>query len=531
MIFAVIAQAQVNRYMVFFSDKNETVYDIAAPLAFLSQRSVDRRLRYNIPVTEQDLPVNDRYIEEIEGKGAATFFSTRWMNGVLVQMDDSLVAVMEALPEVRKVEFVAPGAKLQPFSMRIAEKYSGINARTSEISNALQNNMLGVDVMHEEGYTGKDIMIAILDAGFLGADISPYLERIYDQHLIVATRDFVENGADVYRYDDHGTGVLSTISGFLQGTYEGIAYDANLVLCITEDTQPEDRIEEYNWLFAAEFADSIGVDIINTSLGYNTFDDPAMNYTYADMDGNTTVITRAADLAASKGILCVNSIGNEGNNSWGKLVAPADADSAISVGAVNPSFTYLSFSSTGPTADNRLKPDVSALGQGTSIVSYDGQLSHGNGTSFASPLIAGLAAGIWQAYPDLNNVEMIDLIKRGSSQYDHPDTLIGYGVPDFKKIITEITTLDENIIENSFNIYPNPVESHKLFVEFLQEIPGNPVLIHIYNTQGKNVFEYTQNQLSHVLKLELDLTGLKAGVYIMKLGYGHIHGSVKLLVP
>jgi serine protease AprX len=286
-------------------------------------------------------------------------------------------------------------------------------------------------------------MIGIFDAGFAGVNQSIYFDHLFENDKIIAVQDFVRNSGDVYQYDDHGTGVLSSISGYEESVYEGVAYDADIILCVTEDVPTEYIIEEYNWIFAAEFADSAGVDIINTSLGYNTFDDISMNYKYDDLDGDIARITRATDIAASKGILCVVSVGNEGSNNWEKLVAPADADSALAVGAVSSDFQYLNFSSSGPTSDERIKPDVAALGQGTKIIQYNGEISTGSGTSFASPMIAGLAAGLWQAYPELDNMEIIGLIRKGGSQFMQPDTLIGYGVPDYERIRSSITALDE----------------------------------------------------------------------------------------
>ena len=290
-------------------------------------------------------------------------------------------------------------------------------------------------------------------------------------------------------------------------------------------------IEEYNWLFAAEFADSAGVDIINTSLGYNTFDDISMNYKYDDMNGDIAIITRATDIAASKGILCVVSVGNEGNNNWEKLVAPADADSALAVGAVSQNLVYLSFSSPGPTADERLKPDVAALGQGTKIVQYNGEIATGSGTSFASPLIAGLAAGLWEIYPELNNMELIGLIRKGGSQFLKPDTLIGYGVPDYERIRSFITALDEKSEIREFNIYPNPVDNKKLIIEYSGELLDENILIDIIDIKGSKVFELNARLKIPEKMLELDLSGIRKGIYVMDLLYGTRNMNTKIIIP
>jgi subtilisin family serine protease len=392
--------------------------------------------------------------------------------------------------------------------------------------------MLGIDEMHNAGYTGEGKMLAVFDAGFIGTDISPYFTHMYTNDRVIATWNFVENSSDIYRYDDHGTSVLSTISAYSEDEFVGIAPDVEVILCITEDMPTEYVIEEYNWVIAAEFADSIGVDIINTSLGYNTFDDPDMDYTYDDMDGNTTTITRATDIAASKGILCVVSVGNEGDKIWKKMVAPADADSVIAVGAVNENEEYLLFSSTGPTADTRIKPDVSALGQGTQIVGWDGFITSGKGTSYASPLIAGLAAGVWQAYPELNNIELIELIKKGSTQYYNPDTLMGFGIPDFKTIQSEITSLDDDLVEKGYKVYPNPVKNYRLFVEITDPVLSTrDIEIEIFDLNGTSVFYYKAKRIKVGERFELNLQQLSTGIYLLHLNAGNDSGKVKILIP
>lgn len=524
--------AQVNRYMIFFTDKHGSEYSIDRPEEFLSARAINRRERFNVSITAQDLPINVNYVNTVELMDIDVFFKTRWFNGILVQMDQSKVEEVKSLSFVRTVELVAPGAKLNVTPQVENIFQPGLNARTSMVTNAQQNNMLGVDQMHKDGYTGEGILVGVFDAGFNGMNKSIYFSHVFENNKIVAVRDFVENSGDVFQYDDHGTGVVSTISAYEDTVYNGIAYNVDLVLCVTEDTQPEHKIEEYNWLFAAEFADSLGVDIINTSLGYNTFDDPGMNYEYGDMDGNTAIITIAADIAASKGILCIVSVGNEGNNAnWEKLVAPADADSVMAVGAVNANFDYVSFSSPGPTADGRIKPDVSALGISTKIVQYDGELTNGNGTSYASPLIAGLAAGLWEAYPELTNVELIELIRKGSTQYLEPDTLIGYGIPDYNKIMSVITAFEEEIDQDIYKVYPNPVDNKKLFIEFNDQSLKERIEIKIHNINGLEVFKLSLTGSEMNKKLELDLNGLDTGVYLLELRSRDLADSVKILIP
>ncbi len=536
MTFMNQVSAQVNRYMVFFDAKSESVYTLDNPEAYLSDRAIERRIKYNIPITLQDLPVNNLYINAINSIDSVhVFYQTRWLNGVLVEAQESMIPEIEQLEFVTEVQFVAPGQRLnfESASTSSTTEYINQTTETEELTNASQNDMIGVDEMHDAGFSGQGKMIAVFDAGFIGTNISPYFARMYENNQVVAVWDFVENSDNIYRYDDHGTSVLSTITAYFDEVFVGVAPDADVILCVTEDVPTEYIIEEYNWLFAAEYADSIGVDIINTSLGYNFFDDPSMDYSYKDMDGNTAIITRANDIASSKGILCVVSVGNEGDDElWGKMVAPADADSVIAVGAVNEDEEYQIFSSTGPTSDDRIKPEVSALGKGTSIVGWNGSLTYGSGTSYAAPLVAGLAAGVWQAYPDLNNMEIIELIKKGSTQYNSPDTLIGYGIPDFKAIQSEITSIDDDLSEKGYKIYPNPVEGHRLFVELSgSESIISDIDIQIFDINGSMVFSHRAEKIKSGSRFELDLKKLSSGIYVLHLYSGKDSGKVKILIP
>ena len=521
--------AQVNRYMVFFTDKEGTEFTESNPEAFLSQRAIQRRTNQEIPIIENDLPVNREYVDALTGLGIDVYFTTKWLNGALVEFDEALFDQVLEQTFVKSAELVAPGPKLLKSPDNEYERTTLFNEEVNEIANLSQNNMLGVDRMHQSGFYGGPKLIAVFDAGFVGTEKSPYFTHLFDQDKILGTYNFVENGTDVFKYDDHGTGVLSTISAYKEGDYIGVAFEADVVLCITEDYGTEYRIEEYNWLMAAEYADSIGVDIINTSLGYNLFDLPDMNYTYEDLDGNTAVITRATDLAASKGIICVVSVGNEGNNSWGKLVAPADADTVIAVGAVNETGDYVNFSSTGPSADGRIKPDVSAMGSGTKLVDYTGGLSSNSGTSFAAPLIAGLAAGVWEAYPELNNYEVIEIIRKGSSEYFKPNNRLGYGIPNFRNIQNAVTAIDSDFPDQMFRVYPNPANNQHIFIES-RKGHIKSLNIHLYDLKGKRVMEkYIEK--SGGRSVELDLSGLGSGVFILELTDSQYQGSVKILIP
>ncbi|MFZ6012683.1 MAG: S8 family serine peptidase, partial [Bacteroidota bacterium] len=318
--------AQVNRYVIFFKDKQGTPFTISDPAAFLSPQAIERRIKQGIVVTEQDLPVNPSYVQGVAGAGADVFFRTRWFNGVLVQCDAALVPSIQNLSFVDRVEFVAPGVKLsnggrKKTSLRKKNGTVGIETKS-------QLEMIGVHEMHQANVIGQNITIAVFDAGFPGVDATAPFSEIFAENRFnaAASYDFVYNTTDVFQYDGHGTEVLSVIAAKIPDDYTGGAYEANFQLYVTEDASSEYRVEEYNWAFAAERADSAGADIINSSLGYYDFDDASMNYTTAQMDGQTAVVTKAAQWSAERGIVVVCSAGNEGNiPSWRIITAPADA--------------------------------------------------------------------------------------------------------------------------------------------------------------------------------------------------------------
>jgi hypothetical protein len=319
--------------------------------------------------------------------------------------------------------------------------------------------MISVDGLHNLGFTGDGMMIAILDAGFYHTDVIHAFDSLWLSDRILGTRDFNIPGNNVFGNDmhTHGTSVLSTIGANLPGQMVGTAPHASFWLIRTEVGEYEALIEEYNWAGGAEFADSLGADVINSSLGYTTFDNPAYNHTYADMDGNTTPITRAADIATSRGLMIVNSAGNDGGSSWQYIGAPADGDSVFSIGAVNSSGFYASFSSTGPTFDGRTKPDVTAQGQGTTVISGGGNVSQSNGTSFSSPIMAGAMACLWQSAPDLSAQQLRDAVRNTASKASVPDQLYGYGIPNMMNARLLLTTpLISSEIKQSYTLFPVP---------------------------------------------------------------------------
>jgi len=526
------AWGNVNRYMVFFTDKNGGAYSIDNPEEFLSIRALQRRNKQNIDIVTNDLPVSDTYLDALLAlDNIQVYFTTKWMNGVLVEMDEESKNELEILSFIDKIDLVAPGKKLSSSSengRRTTVKKSFATSE-DEIESKAQNELIGVDAMHEAGYRGEGMLVAVFDSGFDFIDESPYFSHVFNNNKIKGTKDFVHGSSDVYQFDSHGSKVLSCIVAYKESEYSGTAPESDLVLCVTEDVTSEYRIEEYNWLFAAEYADSIGVDILNSSVGYSYFDDENMNYTYDDLDGKTAVISRAATFAASKGMLVVSSVGNEGNNTWQYLNAPADADSILSVGSVTYDLERSSFSSFGPTSDGRIKPDVSTLGSWVKIV-YKDEITYANGTSFSAPLVTGLAAGFWQAYPDLTNMEVIQYLKITASQANAPDTIIGFGVPNFIKAFNKVK-INEGDVVNKFVVFPNPVTNKRIIYLYIDSLAGNGhANLNFYDLKGSYI-RSEKLQVNNVFNpIEVDVSFLKPGSYIITYVQGHEEKKSKLVV-
>lgn len=525
---AASVQAQVNRYVVFFKDKANTVYSTAQPLVYLSQAAVDRRIKNGVTITEQDFPVNASYVTEVKQSGALIFHKSRWFNGVLIQCDQSLVPTIEALPSVKKVELVASG---QLAGARKNTSWLSTRVTSSlSVKTVTQLSMIGLDSMHSLGTKGEGVKVAIFDAGFPGVNTVAGFAHLQDN--ILDSYNFVNNQKNVFVNDDHGTEVLSVMAGYITNTFTGGAYNADYHLYITEETPTEYRVEEYNWLFAAERADSAGVDVINASLGYNTFDNSSMNYTKAQLDGKTAVVTQAAQLAAERGIVVVVSAGNEGNNSWQTITPPADAKDVIATGSVTSSGTRSPFSSTGPSADNRVKPDVCAMGSGTFVIRSNGNTGTASGTSLASPLVASLVTGLIQRYDTLTRAELINLIKSTASLANAPTTDLGYGLASFldarakMELITGLETPNALV---RFDVFPNPVDSGMVFIQDREWQKASVLVIELLDMQGACLERINFTPRASSDKASLNLSQVPAGVFIVRITTGN-HSDIFKIV-
>ncbi len=518
--------AAVNRYVVFFKDKSGTVYLTANPLAFLSQRAIDRRTKQSIAITETDFPINQNYIDGVKGTGAETYFTSRWMNALLIQCDESLLPSIEALTYVDSVVLVAPNPKLL-INGRINKILQSKGSKGSEVTDT-QLQQIGIDEMHLDGYKGEGIFIAVFDDGFPGVDVAAPFQSIFSEGRIdlITSKDFVYNSGNVFQYDEHGTEVFSIIAAYQTGTFTGGAYKANYQLYVTEDVATEYRIEEYNWLFAAERADSSGVDIIHSSLGYFDFDDASMNYSKADMDGQTTIISKAAQMAADRGMIIVVAAGNEGTNAWKIITAPADVKDVLAVANVTSTGVRASSSSIGPSADGRIKPDVAALGSGTSVITPSGLVSTTNGTSAAAPLITSLAAGLWQHDFSLSNKEVIEAIKNSGSQSANPDNFLGYGIPNYRGIVSYIEQQHQG---NVFDVYPNPILTGSIFVKTIAPNQVAECKIQLLSTQGRLMYDGAISISWFNPTASVNVSSLSPGVYFMRLFWNNKIFTYKLV--
>ena len=509
-----------NRYIVFFKDKAGTTYSVSQPAQFLSAKSIARRSKQQIAITQEDLPVNASYIAQVKATVAKTFFSSRWMNCLLIETTEVIRQQIDGLSFVDRTLFAAPGQKL--LNGRTGNHKRLKDSDAPSVTN-VQLNMLDLDDMQDAGYKGEGITIAVFDGGFDGVNLATPFAHLFTEGRITYTYDLVRNTPNVYGFDNHGTNVLSTMAAYVPDSFVGGSYKATYQLFVTEDSGSEYRVEEFNWLFAAEKADSAGVDVITSSLGYNTFDDSSMNYTVAQLNGSTAIVSQAAKIALTKGMVIVTSAGNEGNNSWKYVTSPADVKGVLAAGGVTSNETHSAFSSIGPTADNRIKPDVVALGSGVSIVTPSGAYGTSQGTSFAAPLIASLAAGVWQAFPQLTSYEVYDVIIRSADQAASPDNLKGYGVPHFGAIREYIETSQEDDIF----VTPNPTSTS---VKITARNPdSNPVEVSVFDTQGKLLSSGTVYLNGPNAPTEYDVSYMAAGIYLVKVKSSSFLKTIRLV--
>lgn len=450
--FLANANAQT-RYLVKFRDKGTNPFSLANPSLYLTQRSIQRRQRYNIVTDSTDLPVTPRYVDSVRLAGAVTILNTsKWLNEVAIRTTDAAaLAKINSFPFVLSAVAVASLSNQPP--VEVNKRLDSVSGPVPPYQSSFTGNTTSDffnygrshgqihlhqgEFLHNHGYRGEGMQLDVIDAGFKNYLTLPTFDSIRLNNQILNTWDFVDNQASVNEDDAHGMNCLSTIAANLPGNFVGTAPKAIFCLFRTEDAATEYKIEEHNLAAGFERADSIGADVCSVSLGYYDFDIPSQSYTYANMNGNTTLSAIAADIAAKKGMLPVVAAGNEGQNSWHYIITPADADSVMAVGAVDTLGVSAAFSSYGPTSDGRIKPNLAATGRNSVIASPStGQPVFGNGTSFATPIMAGLTTCLWQAFQEYNNMAILDAMQRAATRFTTPDNRIGYGIPDMKKAFT-----------------------------------------------------------------------------------------------
>ncbi len=423
-------------YRVSLTDKRHSPFTLADAGAYLSQKAIERRRRQHLAVDSTDLPVSQTYVDSIEKCGSRVVSRSKWNNSVVANLTDTLVAEkIRHLPFVSNVKLVwiSPDSVDAPASRPRYHKQLELHDTTNILPHGVateQLEMVGGIRLHDSGYRGKGMTIAVMDGGFLNADLIPALREIN----LLGYADFVyPHSKDIFAEMEHGEQVLSVMATNQPGVYVGSAPEAAYWLLRCEDEQTEQPVEEDWWAAAAEYADSVGVDIINSSLGFHNFDEPFGDCHYWQQDGKATLISRTASMLASKGIVLVNSCGNDGMSAWKKINFPADATNILSVGAVTSEHRNAGFSSLGPSADGRVKPEVMAQGSPAAVVTERGTLSTSVGTSFAAPIITGMVACLWQKYPEKTAIEIINMVIQSADNTEHPDNVYGYGIPDFSR--------------------------------------------------------------------------------------------------
>lgn len=473
------------KYWVQFKDKENSIYSIERPQEFLSERAIQKRQKFNIPITKQDFPVNQSYVDELLAidKSMIVLTRSKWLNGVTVYSESAdIIQKIKALPFVANCEVTIHMEDVEDFDY---PQYTYNNNRTVDFDlwnkdldygyafrQLATNNAIW---LHRLGAHGESMLMVVMDAGFHNVLKISHFDTLRSSGRLLGVRNFVRPGKTVFGTESHGTNVLSCIAAYKPGETIGSAPMASFYLAQTEDSRSENKIEEDNWVAGIEWADSLGCDVLNSSLGYTKFDDPEAKRSYKDLNGKTSRASQAATIAASKGMIVCNSAGNEGDNEWHYIGSPADAKGIITVGAINYNFTPASFSSYGPTADGRIKPDAVAIGANTVICHDNGKTGVGSGTSFASPLFSGMVACLWQLFPDNSNQDIIAAIrmsgKLGNNEsmgYGITDLLLAYNIlaqsqdaQDIETLLTYSTTSKSSIkaIFNSTSTSDFTVES------------------------------------------------------------------------
>jgi len=499
---------------VYFKDKPSAASYLATPLNMLSQSALNRRTAQGISLDYIDVPVEQTYVDQITNStGITVMAKSKWLNALHIRGSQTNIQALAALGFVESIDFanhsLNPGGRVSN-SNRISNvnKQLELAATFNYGNSANQIEMLNGHLLHQQDFTGQGKRIAILDAGFPGVNTVASFQRLRDNNLILGGYNFPDRNTNIYTRNGHGTNVLSTMGGFVNGQLVGTAPDSEYYLFITEDINSENPVEESYWVEAAEMADSLGVDVINSSLGYTDYDNPNYSYSYAQRNGLVSFASRGADIAFTRGIVCVISAGNSGSTSEPHMGTPGDAINVLTVGAVTSTEAYASFSSIGPSADGRIKPDVCAKGQSATVSNTSGGVTTSSGTSFSSPILAGMVATFWSAVPNLTATQIIEFVRQSADQYTTPDALKGYGVPDFQLALNNALSI-QNFNADNVLIYPNPSNEY-FFLKLPSSISKGEIVL--YTNLGRKVIQQQIFQKEQ----QILVSGLASGVYMFE---------------
>jgi len=523
-----LAQAQTgpDLYWVQFNGKTGTPYSISAPEQFLSARAIARRQAQGIAIDELDLPVDPAYINAVLATGDVQLVNrSKWFNAVTIRTTDAIaLEAITDLPFVGQVRMSGqrPGATPQVDKFRspeypLVERGGGEGLYGQSFR---QIEMLNGHLLHEQDARGQGMLIGVLDSGFDRVNEVDGFADLRGREGIVAVRDMVDHDGDVYNDHNHGRSVLSCMAANLPGLLVGTAPEAEYVLVRTEEVGYERVVEEDNWVAGAEFCDSLGCDVLNTSLGYTTFDEGLDDHTYADMNGATARISMASTIAASRGMIPVNSAGNSGSSSWYYIGAPADAADILAVGAVNSNADVVPFSSRGPSSDGRVKPDIAAMGAGVTVLNGEpGGVAQVNGTSFSSPITAGLVACLWQLHPGRTAIQVMNAVRQSASHWSMPNDSIGYGIPDLQlanAILVASVGMEEHA-SGAMELHPVPFLDR--LVVRAPDMAGQQVQVRLLDLGGRAVYHETLRVPDTGL-LQLHPGMLPNGAYLVELRSG-----------
>lgn len=447
--FVYAQQSKWFQFAVFFDKKDTTYYSINTPQQYLSTKAIANRAKFGVAINHTDLPVSPDYLKQFTLAGYQIHNSSKWLNCAIINTPDKnaakVLSKFSGVVDVKLVGYLKSNYSNE--QNELFNEYLPINLKKKYADfygvSAFQTTQLGINKLHESGLTANDVTIAVIDAGFYKANQMEAFS--YTLKNVIATYDFVDNEANVFDDDDHGTAVWSCLAANYKYNIVGTAPHANYLLLRSENAPTEYPVEEFYWAFAAEFADSIGAQIISSSLGYNTFDNNQMSYEVSDIKKGESWISKAAAIAVNKGILVVCSSGNEGDNDWKHIVFPAEQEGVITVGGVDKDGLLASFSSIGISGLQSIKPDVVALSKEVSIIARNGMVYEGNGTSYACPIVAGAIACLLPAVQ--SNKQLKHVMQLCADNYFAPNLLYGYGVPNFWLAYKLLTVKTDSIIQ------------------------------------------------------------------------------------